>query len=112
MARTINSRRKGAEGERSLAKFLREAGYEDAKRSVQYCGANGDADVIGALPGIHIECKRVERLNLDTALEQSARDARAGEIPVVVHRKNRQEWRITLKLADFLKIYGGGTNGQ
>ena len=108
MRKAINSRRKGAEGERSLAKFLRESGYENARRSVQYCGANGDADIVEAIPGIHIECKRVERLNLDAALDQSVRDARAGEVPVVVHRKNRQEWRITLKLDDFLKIYGKG----
>ena len=52
-----NSRRKGASGERELAKKLREYGYE-ARRGQQYCGSNGDADVVG-IPGIHIECKRL-----------------------------------------------------
>lgn len=102
-----SSREKGKEGERSLAAYLRERGFAEARRGQQYAGANGDADVTG-LPGIHIECKRVERLNLDAALEQSERDARAGEIPVVIHRKNRQSWRITLALDDFLKIYERG----
>ena len=102
----VNGRQKGAAAERELAAILREHGY-DARRGQQYAGANGDADVIG-IPGLHLECKRVEKLNLDAAMEQSRRDARDGEIPVVVHRKNRQEWRITLALDDFLRIWGKG----
>ena len=62
----MNSRRKGKEGELELAKKLREYGY-GCRRGQQYSGANGDADVIG-LPGIHIECKRVERLDLLAAM--------------------------------------------
>lgn len=98
----VNSRAKGAKGELELAKILREHGYE-ARRGQQFCGANGDADVVG-LPGYHIECKRVEKLNLEAAIEQSKRDARQGEIPIVVHRKNRQEWQVTISLEAFLKI--------
>ena len=56
----MNSRRKGAEGERELARVLQEYGF-DSRRGQQYCGANGDADVVG-LQGVHIECKRVEKL--------------------------------------------------
>ena len=99
----MNSRQKGAAGERELANLLKEYGY-DTRRGQQYSGINGDADVVG-IPGLHIECKRVEKLNLDTALEQSKRDAREGEMPVVIHRKNRQEWKVTLSLKDFMKLY-------
>lgn len=99
----MNSREKGKRGERELAKLLKEHGYE-ARRNQQYCGANGDADVIG-LPGVHIECKRVEKLNLDAAMEQARRDAREGEMPVVMHRKDRGDWKVTLSLEDFMKIY-------
>lgn len=81
----MNSRQKGAAGERELAKALRSHGFE-TRRGQQYCGSNGDADVVG-LPGVHIECKRVERLNLEDAMAQSRADARPGEIPVVMHRK-------------------------
>jgi Holliday junction resolvase len=98
-----NSRRKGAEGERELAKILRQYGYE-SRRGQQYCGANGDADVIG-LPGIHIECKRVEKLNLYDAMSQAISDAKTDEIPAVFHRKNRCEWLVTMKLKDFMEIY-------
>ena len=83
---------------------LREYGY-DSRRGQQYCGSNGDADVVG-LPGVHIECKRVERLNIYDAIEQSKNDARDGENPVVMHRRNRKEWLVTMPLDDWMKMYG------
>lgn len=98
-----NSRRKGADFERHLAGLLRDYGY-DCRRGQQYCGANGDADVVG-LPGIHIEAKAVERLNLYDAMAQSKRDARPGEIPVVVHKRNYCKVLVTLELGDFMTIY-------
>lgn len=98
-----NSRRKGKEGELELARILREYGF-DARRGQQYSGASGDADVIG-LPGIHIECKRVEQLNLAKALAQSTIDARAGERPVVIHRRNGEKWMVTMSLMDFIELY-------
>ena len=102
---TMNSRDKGKRGERELAKVLRENGY-DCRRGQQYSGANGDADVIG-LTGIHIECKRVEKLNIYDAMYQSIRDARDWEIPVVMHRKNKKPWLVTMLLVDWLDMYEG-----
>lgn len=101
----MNSRRKGTAGERELANILKSYGY-DARRGQQYCGANGDADVIG-LEGVHIECKRVERLNIHDAMKQAADDARARETPIVAHRKNNTEWLVTMRLSDWLELYGG-----
>lgn len=97
----MNSREKGCKGERELAKILRDYGYM-ARRGQQYSGANGDADVVG-ITGVHIECKRVERLNIHDAMNQAVRDARDGEIPAVMHRKNRTEWLVTQRLEDWLK---------
>lgn len=99
----MNSRNKGAAGERELSKILKEYGYE-TRRGQQFCGANGDADVVG-LEGIHIECKRVERLNISDAMSQSISDARQGEIPVVMHRKNHEEWLVTMRLKDWIEFY-------
>lgn len=62
-------REKGKRGERELAGILRDYGY-DTRRGQQFCGSDGSADVVG-LPGIHIECKRVEKLNLLEAMEQA-----------------------------------------
>lgn len=103
----MNSRKKGAAGERELSKKLREYGF-DCRRGQQYSGLNGDADVVG-LSGVHIECKRVERLNLEDAMAQSIRDKRDGEIPVVMHRKNNCSWLVTMELEAFIELYMGGT---
>lgn len=101
----VNSREKGASFERKLAKILKEYGYE-CRRGQQYCGANGDADVIG-LPGIHIEAKAVERLNIYDAMNQSISDARDGELPAVFHKKNRKKILVTMTLDDWMKLYKG-----
>ena len=95
----INSRQKGASGERELSNKLKEFGF-DTRRGVQYCGMNGDADVVG-IPNVHLEVKRVESLNLSKAMEQSKRDAREGEAPMVFHRKNREPWYVTMTLEDW-----------
>lgn len=99
----MNGRAKGKKGELELAHILRDYGY-DTRRGQQYCGANGEADVVG-LPGVHVECKRVERLNLEDAVAQAQRDARPGEMPVVMHRRNRGQWLVTMPLADWVELY-------
>ena len=101
----VNSRNKGKAGELELSHKLQEFGYS-TRRGQQFSGANGDADVVG-LPHIHIECKRVENLNLERAYNQAVSDAREDEIPTVFHRKNRKPWMVTLSLEDFIKIYKG-----
>lgn len=106
----INSRQKGKAGELELSHILQGYGY-DTRRGQQYCGANGDADVVG-LPGVHIESKRVEHLNLDKAMAQAQADARADEIPVVMHRKNRQGWKVTMTLEDFMALYMRANGGD
>lgn len=99
----MNSREKGKRGEREWAKFCREQGF-DAKRGQQYCGANGDADVIG-LPNMHIEVKRVERLMLYDALGQAQRDAKENQTPIVVHRKNNRKWVVIMDAEDWFDMY-------
>jgi Holliday junction resolvase len=101
----INSRAKGAQAERDIANILKRRGYK-ARRGQQYSGTNGDADVVG-LPGFHIEVKRVEKLNLGLAMDQAKRDARKGEVPIVVHRKSRKNWKVTMEFNDFLDLLEG-----
>jgi Holliday junction resolvase len=100
----MNSKQKGARGERELSSKLKEYGY-DTRRGQQYCGANGEADVVG-LEGIHIECKRVEKLNIHDAVSHAKADAK-GELPAAFHRKDRCEWLVTMTLDDWMKLYKG-----
>ena len=106
----MNSKQKGARGERELANKLKEYGY-NARRGQQYCGANGDADVVG-LDGIHIEVKRVERLNLYNAIAQAKNDKKDCEKPTVFHRKDRSEWLVTMCLDDWIELYREWSNGS
>lgn len=99
----MNSRQKGKRGELEAAKVLKTYGYE-TRRGQQFSGANGDADVVG-LPGIHLEIKRVEKLNISKAMQQSIQDAKDGEMPVVMHRKNRETWLVTMPLRVFMVLY-------
>ncbi len=80
-----------------MARILRSYGYP-CRRGQQYSGANGDADVVG-LPGIHIEVKRRENLNVYEAIEQAKRDAaKIGTMPTVMWRKNDHEWLVTMPM--------------
>lgn len=99
----INSKQKGARFERTLARKLKEHGY-DCRRGQQYCGANGDADVVG-LPYIHIEAKHQERMQLYDWMAQAKRDCKAGKIPAVFHKKNNANILVTLEFDDFMEIY-------
>ena len=100
----INSRQKGAVAEREIAKILRGYGYE-ARRGQQYNGFNGDADIVTNIVGFHWEIKRTERVDIDKFMEQSIRDAKDGETPIVAHRRNNKEWKVTMRLDDFIKLY-------
>lgn len=105
-----NSRAKGARGERALANYLKEHGY-DARRGQQYSGANGDADVVG-LPGIHIECKWVEKVTpsmMADYMKQSMNDANYNEIPVVIHKQNRRGWKVTMNAGDLVQMVSRDT---
>ena len=101
-----NSRRKGAVGEREIAKYLREHGFTEARRGQQFKGGADSPDVVG-LTGFHVEVKRVERLDLNAAMEQSIRDSAPNETPIVVHRRNNDYWKVTMRLDDFMEVIHG-----
>lgn len=68
----------------------------------------GEVPDLSGLPGIHVEVKRVERLNVQEAMEQSIRDCQqmGDGIPALFHRRNRKPWLVTMRLEDWLMIYG------
>lgn len=101
----INSRAKGATFERQIARILKERGFE-ARRGVQFNGMY-DADVESSSFPFHIECKKVQALNLFDAYAQSTRDCEAQgkkEVPMVIHAKNRTKIMATMELHDFLSL--------
>ena len=104
----VNSKQKGARFERTLARILREEyGYNDAKRTAQFCGKTGDAPDVAGLPYLHIEAKHQEQMRLYDWIAQAKRDAKAGgdKLPAVFHKKNNCEILVSMPLDDFMKVY-------
>lgn len=98
---------KGKRGELELAAVLNEYGYDVRRGDSMNYGTQPD---LMGLPGVHCEVKRQEKLNLSAALEQARRDAakfRDG-LPAVFHRRNREEWRVTMRLCDWMRLYQEG----
>lgn len=99
-----SARNKGANAERELARLIRDTwGYETRRGFTFY----HQSDVIG-LPKIHIECKRVENLNLRKALDQAEEESkiRNDGLPVVIYRKNYGKWKVAMQLDHFLQMLG------
>lgn len=98
------SQRKGAVGERELAGILQQHGYDCTRGgSLSF----GEVPDLSGLPGIHIEVKRVERLNVGEAMEQSIRDSERmlDGMPTLFHRRNRKPWLVTMRLSDWIQLY-------
>lgn len=108
-----SSKNKGKRGELEIANLLKAAGFEKAQRTAQCKGKTGQAGDVEGLSGIHIEVKRVERLNLKAAYQQAVHDSKENsnnDIPAVFHRQSHEPWMVTLSLSDFLKVYEGEIN--
>jgi hypothetical protein len=100
----INSKRKGAVGERQWRDKLREQGF-DARRGQQFCGSADSPDVVcDAMPKLHFEVKYTERLQIYDAISQAIHDAGDNKMPVVVHRKKNCEFLVLMRADDWFKI--------
>jgi Holliday junction resolvase len=108
----INSRQKGARGERQWRDELRANGY-DARRGQQFSGSPDSPDVVcESLPWIHFEVKHTERLNLYDAMEQAQRDCGSAaptgqKVPIVVYRRNNRGWLVTMTADVFFEFLRG-----
>ena len=100
----MNSSRKGSRGELELLHLLEGQGLACHRNDQRYIGGKNNPDISLEINGqrYHVECKRKERLNLHDAYTQAEGDAGAGCVPVVIHRRSREPWMVTLSLEDWL----------
>ena len=96
------SRNKGKVGEREAAKVLSELLGIEVRRAQQFAGGVDSADIIG-VPGLHVEVKRVEKLRLYSAIEQSVNDGGIN-CPIVMHRTNNLPWLVSLQVGDLVRL--------
>ena len=112
MAKRINSKEKGKAGEREASKECSRVFGCNARRGQQYCGGTDSADIVDAIPGVHVEVKREERFRMWDAVDQANRDC-GGNVPVVMHRKNRKPWVFIVELdrvPEFARLVLEGMN--
>ena len=102
----MNSKRKGNAGELELLHLLLQNGIQAVRNDQRYTGGKENPDILATVNNnqIHIEVKRVERLNLNRAMQQALSDASKTAFPCVAHRTNRNPWLITIRLSDVLKM--------
>lgn len=105
-----SAKNKGRAGEQQVARLLNdlfrevlhELGYDPDKvdeqmpivQRNQNQTAVGGADLVG-IPGMSIEVKRQESLNVSAWWKQTLTAARADDsLPVLIYRQNRKAWRV------------------
>lgn len=108
----MNSKRKGNRAELELLHLLEGRGIPARRNDQRYTGGRENPDIGCKICGrrVHVEVKHVERLNIHGAMAQAIRDAAADALPVVVHRRNRSPWLVTMRLDDLLTALEGGAD--
>ena len=103
----MNRKQKGSRGERACRDVWKKHGYEEAHRSQQYSGkGESSADLEGISELLHIEVKSgYSYKTIYDFLDQSIRDAKENQIPIVNCKMDRKEWLCVLRLDDFIKIW-------
>tara|TARA_R110000796_G_scaffold222525_4_gene338720 strand:+ start:227 stop:562 length:336 start_codon:yes stop_codon:yes gene_type:complete len=100
----INSRQKGAAGEREFANFLTDHGHE-ARRGQQFSGSPDSPDVVcKSLNDFNIEVKRREKFSLNNVYEAIAKalEDDPDRWPMIAYRSNGKKWMICMDAEDFL----------
>lgn len=100
----INSKAKGARGEREFAKYLKSKGLS-ARRGQQYAGGGESPDVVCEdLPTVHFEVKRKQASQEPYQwLQQAIKDC-TDKMPIVAHRRNARDWIAILRMEDLIEL--------
>lgn len=100
----VNSRSKGQRGEREVVAMLQptiDRVYEAAGREPPQLERNlmqsraGGYDIVG-IEWLALEVKRVEVEWSNSWWEQAKRQARPGQLPVLLYRMNRRKWSVRI----------------
>tara|TARA_R100001510_G_C7654580_1_gene213282 strand:- start:3241 stop:3588 length:348 start_codon:yes stop_codon:yes gene_type:complete len=97
------SRDKGKRNERAAAALWQKITGHPARRSVQYCGSDGTADLI-AQPGLHLEVKARKSIAALRFYDQASSDAKDGDLPIVVMKEDRGDFFVLVRLDDLAKL--------
>ena len=97
-------REKGAAGELEVVELIRAHGWPRAHRNFG-SGSAGGGDITEGPGGVVFEVKRHGGyLDLPKAIRQAEECGAPTDLPIVAHRRDREQWRATLPLTDLLEL--------
>jgi len=103
------SRNKGAAAEREFTAILSDYLGTQVKRKLGQARDSGDDCQWGKF---RFEIKRRETLAIMEWCRQIESHCKGDEVPVVAFRQNGQDWRVVIRLADFLPLLQGELIGS
>lgn len=98
------ARNKGAAAEREFTAILSDHLGAPVRRKLGQARDSGDDAQWGKF---RFEVKRRETLSIMEWCRQIEAHCKDRDIPVVAFRQNNQEWRVVLRLTDFLPLMAG-----
>lgn len=100
------SRDKGARAERAVAKIFQKFGF-DVNRTANSGAVQKWGGHPGDLMGVdnwHIEVKHQEVIKILDWMHQAEEEARDGDEPILIFRKNGEKWRVVFDLEKFINL--------
>lgn len=94
------SRDKGIRGEWEVKTAFQTGGF--AVRGLE--GEGDQLIVCGAGLTLHVEVKRAESLRMSEWSRQAETEAPQGTVPILAYRRNREPWRVAIKLDDLIAV--------
>jgi len=92
-------RAKGVRGEHEVRKLFEEHGFD-----VRGLEGLGDHYASRGRIRLHLETKRRERLAIPEWMRQARIEAPGGTTPVLVYRRNSEDWHVVMTLDDFFEL--------
>jgi hypothetical protein len=100
----INSRQKGKRAELAWCYQFHGVGLTTARRSQQYCGADGAGDIIVPGSDIVFEVKERKSHTHHRYWEQAVKAARGRELALVLTHEHRGEWLAICRFHDLCEV--------
>lgn len=96
-----SQRQKGKVGERAVAELARANGFPNAKRTGDAQQVAGD---IAGMPGLYVEVRRRETLNLPAWIREVETEHPPNTLPLIAFRRSQEPWYGAVPLGDLFRV--------
>lgn len=97
------SRTKGKRTENEAAGLWRQAGFPFARRNLTQFQERSGRDLLNTEPFL-VQIKAGANPSVWQALREAQAEAKKGEIPIAMVKKDRGEWVVAMSWKEFLKV--------